>query len=269
MTIRSKRTVPGRSIAALALAAGLIALGAKPAGAQWFRWPGWDPALSPAEVERMIEASGYRLTGPVLRDGPLYLANVLGREDDLERLVIDARDGRLLQRYAAASGYRRLAAAGAWSNRPRVDAAPNDGWLDRDDDAPPRPPAFIDGGGEGAPRLSLPQPKQIARGDDAAFPRVILAPPGASEEPAVDKPKPKPQAKRKRPDASPVAQPAPNPNPAAPAHADAAAGTSPPAAAGVADTKPALEIVASPPVAPAAPQAVAPAPNDVPVAPLE
>lgn len=267
MTIRSKRTLPGRWPAALALAAGLIVVGAGPAGAQWFRWPSWDSALAPAEVEHMIEASGYRLTGPVLRNGPIYLANVLGREDDLERLVIDARDGRLLQRYAVASGYRRLAASGAWSNRPRLDAAPNDGWLDRDDEAPPRPPAVIDGGGE--PRLSLPQPSQIARGDDPGFPRVILAPPGASAEPTLEKPRPKPQAKRKRPDASPVAQPAPNPNPA-PGRPDAAAEASPPAPApGVADAKPAPEIVASPPVAPAAPQAVAPAPNDVPVAPLE
>ena len=82
MTIRSKRTLPGRWPAALALAAGLIVVGAGPAGAQWFRWPSWDSALAPAEVEHMIEASGYRLTGPVLRNGPIYLANVLGREDD-------------------------------------------------------------------------------------------------------------------------------------------------------------------------------------------
>ena len=54
------------------------------------------------QIERMVEASGYRLTGPVMRNGPVYLANVLGRENDRERLVIDARDGRLLQRYGAA-----------------------------------------------------------------------------------------------------------------------------------------------------------------------
>jgi hypothetical protein len=48
------------------------------------------------EIERMMQASGYQLTGPIIRRGPVYLADVLGREDDSERLVIDAHDGRLL-----------------------------------------------------------------------------------------------------------------------------------------------------------------------------
>ena len=97
MNIRSNLLFPRASVAALALAASFLSLGATSAKAQlFFSWG--DRAVSPMQVERMVEASGYRLTGPVMRNGPVYLANVLGRENDRERLVIDARDGRLLQR---------------------------------------------------------------------------------------------------------------------------------------------------------------------------
>jgi len=267
VTIRSKASFSRKGVAALALAASLAALQAGPAAAQWFRWPSWDSALSPGQVERMIGASGYRLTGPVQRSGPIYLANVLGRDDDLERLVIDARDGRLLQRYAVGQAGRRLAATADWGTRPRIQTNPDDDWLDRDDDSPPRPPGgILDGGGETAPRLLLPSQGQVARGDDYSGPHVILAPPGASPEPPLERPKPKPQAKHKKPDATPLAQPAANPGAPTPPRPDAAAEPAP-AAPRVADTKTAPE----PEVVPAAPASkpAANAPNDVPVAPLE
>ena len=54
----------------------------------------------------MVQASGYRLTGPVQRNGAVYLANVLGSQDDLERLVIDARTAASLQRYRASARRR-------------------------------------------------------------------------------------------------------------------------------------------------------------------
>src|SRR5579863_1475186 len=99
MKFRSSLSFPRASVAALALAASVLSLGATSASAQFLF--GWDRALPPMQIERMVEASGYRLTGPVMRNGPVYLANVFGRDNDRERLVIDARDGRLLQRYGA------------------------------------------------------------------------------------------------------------------------------------------------------------------------
>ena len=226
MNIRSNLLFPRASVAALALAASFLSLGATSAKAQlFFSWG--DRAVSPMQVERMVEASGYRLTGPVMRNGPVYLANVLGRENDRERLVIDARDGRLLQRYSA-EARRQYAADGDWASRPRPRAYMFDGDFEREDDFPtPRPPSdvYSDSGAgllHGPLLRQAPQGSQVARTEDPAAravdssdPYVILAPPDVGH--AQDKAKPKPQAKHKKPEATPVAQPAANPADAKPA----------------------------------------------------
>jgi hypothetical protein len=229
MNIRSHLLFPRASVAALALAASFLSLGATSAKAQFFFSWG-DRAVSPMQVERMVEASGYRLTGPVIRNGPVYLANVLGRENDRERLVIDARDGRLLQRYSA-EARRQYAADGDWASRPRVRDYTFDGDFERDDGfSAPRPPAdvYSDSGNgllHGPFVRPTPQGSQVARTEDPAArsgapvdssdPYVILAPPDVGH--AADKARPKPQAKHKKPDATPVAQPAANPADAKPA----------------------------------------------------
>jgi hypothetical protein len=230
MNIRSNLFFPRASVAALALAASFLSLGATSAKAQFFFSWG-DRAVSPMQVERMVEASGYRLTGPVIRNGPVYLANVLGRENDRERLVIDARDGRLLQRYSAEARRQHYAAEGDWASRPGPRAYMFDGDFERDDDSPaPRPPVDVYGDSRngllhGPFVRPAPQGSQVARTEDPAArsgpavdssdPYVILAPPDVGH--AADKAKPKPQAKHKKPDATPVAQPAANPADAKPA----------------------------------------------------
>lgn len=112
MAIRSRSLVSRPQVAALTLAAAFLCLGAPAARAQLFNW---DSALPPAQIERMIQASGYRLTGPVVRHGAVYLADVLGRQNDPERLIIDAQEGRLLQRFPAAAARRQATAVGGWS----------------------------------------------------------------------------------------------------------------------------------------------------------
>ncbi len=107
MNVRSNSPVPRPPIAAIGLAACLISMGAPSSQAQL---SSRHSALPPSLIERMMQASGYQLTGPVTRRGPVYLADVLGREDDPERLVIDAHDGRLLQRYPGNPAIRRQAA---------------------------------------------------------------------------------------------------------------------------------------------------------------
>jgi hypothetical protein len=177
MNIQSNASFLRPRAAALALAASLLWMRAPGAQAQWFST---DAALPPMQVERMVQASGYRLTGPVVRNGPVYLADVLGREDDRERLVIEANSGRLLQRYRAPGRRQHFATNDYWSGEPRPrlfggwfgqddDFAPrqqrpvastewpsqqrqqpaqSDGWFGRDEEvAPPRPPARITGGG--------------------------------------------------------------------------------------------------------------------------
>jgi len=292
MNTRSRWLFSRPRAAALALAASVVWMGAPAAQAQLFNW---DSALPPAQVERMIQASGYRLTGPVIRHGPVYLADVLGRDNDAERLIIDAKEGRLLQRFPAATTRRQAVASSALSSPPPQMGA-SFGWFSRDDDAAaPRPPAAIEGETWLEPRQAAPiapahapTVKEVARTDDAPGPHVIMAPNGAPAAatltPLLEKPRLRPQVKRKKFEPTPVAQPATAPGDgkpaplaqpaavpsvAAPAASDAAG-----AAPHVAETKAApASAPATAAIAPAAPAprapAAKPAINDVPVAPLE
>jgi hypothetical protein len=102
MSIRSKPHFRHAMIGAAALVAATGWLGASPARSQSHS----GAVLPPNEIERMIGARGYRLTGPVVRHGKVYVANVLGPEDDVEQLVVDARDGHLLRRAAGGAPVR-------------------------------------------------------------------------------------------------------------------------------------------------------------------
>jgi hypothetical protein len=102
MSIRSKPLFRHAIIGAAALVAAASWLGASPARSQTHS----GAALAPGEIERMIGARGYRLTGPVVRHGKVYIANVLGPEDDVEQLVVDARDGHLLRQSAGGAPVR-------------------------------------------------------------------------------------------------------------------------------------------------------------------
>ena len=253
----------------------------------------------------MIQASGYRLTGPVVRHGAVYLADVLGRQNDPERLIIDAQEGRLLQRFPAAAARRQATAVGGWSNEPQQTGSLFSWFMGDDDVDAPRPPAAIDSGrtqplhATPAAPVHAPIAKEAARTDEPSTPHVIMAPNfepnAATRTQLLEKPRLRPQARHKRPELTPVAQPATAPNDGRPAPivqpAAAPSATTPtasvgqpaavpsvaPAAARVAPVQPAAPHVAETRVAPAA---VAPAPvskassvkpalNDVPVAPLE
>ncbi|WP_158814740.1 hypothetical protein [Methylocapsa sp. S129] len=228
MNMRSKSSFPRPTLAALALAACVMWMGPSPAHAQSFN-P--DSALSPAQIERIISDSGYRLTGPVARHGRVYLANVLGQGDDPLRLVVDARNGRVLQRYPGrASLLRRQAAV--------PEESPLTNFFDRlfgspEDAAPLSPPPDSD-------FLETPKPKAQARRPKPVVQPAVTAP---SDNPATSAP----------PAAGQAATP------------PAGSGAPPPAAA---VAKPTPETAAA---APGAPAQKAPSTklNDVPVAPLE
>ena len=338
MKIQSNALVWRPRAAALVAAASFLWMGATGAQAQFFNM---DSALPAPQIERMVQASGYRLTGPVMRNGPVYLADVLGRENDPERLVIEANSGRLLQRYRAPARHERYVsndwggqprqqflggwfdreddlapprrqqptASGDWSGD-RPPASQSQGWFGREEEvAPPRPPARIGPTvGSDAASPHVPPANNVARGDDATAPYVIMGPdhaPAAAQDAPLEKPRIKPQARHRKPEPTPVAQPLPPPGakptpvaqPAAPApsHSDAAsepASAPPPRVADtkslapsrpettvtpmgpaphVVETKPAAQPPQTAAAAPPAPKAPAhkPAVNDVPVDPLE
>ena len=194
---------------------------------------------SPYEIERGLEAGGYALTGPLVRRGDVYLADVVVGRGDFERLVIDAETGRIVQQFRVRQARWR-------------DAAPRDWDQDEPDrwDSAPRPPAGVD---LAAPRASTRE--QLVRGDDSAKPNVILVPGGARATSSDANKKPKPSdAKRKITAPGQAAKPA---NPPAPGEAAESAGA--PSTTTVAVTPPAAAAPAA--SAPAAPTASAPAPT--------
>jgi hypothetical protein len=234
--------------AALALAAVFVGMAAAPARAQ---------ALAPNQIERVLGNNGYRLMGPVVRHGRVYIASVLGQQDEELRLVVDARNGRVLQRYP---GDPTVARRG----NPE-DASPVASFFDHlfghAEEAPPlSPPPKSD-------FLESPKPKaQFRRPKPEANPAVqpANAPTDnktAPATPAIATPAPAASA----PPAAASTSPSPVPAPAVPAAATAA--VPPPA--------PATPSVKTAPETAAATTSKSPAKtssqklNDVPAAPLE
>ncbi|HEV3044428.1 MAG TPA: hypothetical protein VGY52_11210 [Roseiarcus sp.] len=233
-----------KSIATALVAGGLLALSAPAAHAQFFNFFFRD-GLQPVDIQSMLEDRGLELIAPLRRNGAVYVADVEGPRGGTMRLVIDANNGRIVQRFRIGS--------------PRFDA--NLGV--------PRPPVDM-GGAEpdqsaaftGAPPAVITFGDQQGRAEDATGPNSLAVP---REDGA--RPRARGQAKHKKIDLTPLAQPA---------SAPAATGVKPPvhadAAASGADAKIAPAPAAAPPAAaPAAPapSKAKPALNDVPVTPLD
>jgi hypothetical protein len=163
------------------------------------------------QIEPMIQASGNQLTDPVLRRGPVYLADVFGRQDDPGRLVIEAHDGRLLLRHPGTPAIRRQTALPV--ERPSRSPLTTlfDGLFGRKDDvAPPWPPADYLEMPKSKPQVKRLKSKQTpvaqptaAPGDNKAISLVTpAATPSAASPPS--------------PPTAPVAPSAPTPNASAP-----------------------------------------------------
>jgi hypothetical protein len=193
-------------VAAVALAVALIGMSAIPACA--------DAMLSRSQIEHRLEASGYEVTGPIVRRGATYLADVVGEGDIQEQFVIDARDGRLLRRYRVFPNY--AAPPGA--------PAPLLSFFDRlfgaqDDVAPLPPPPADDFYDKPRAKTNLRRPKPPAA-QQAKVPAENGAAPAASATPSA------PPAAASAPAASPE-----------PSHANASA-SAPPAPPRAATAKP-------------------------------
>jgi hypothetical protein len=234
MSDRSKPPFFRRSVAAVAIAAGAVWIGGSAAHSQS---SGSGSMLRPSQMERMIEAGGYRLTGPVARHGQIYLADVIGPEDNEERLVFDARDGRLLRH---APGESRQSATP--DGRSPVATFFANLFGAQEDVAPLSPPPASD-------FLETPKPKPAAKRPKSAVQQATVPPDSKAASPAPD---------ATAPAATPPAASAPIATaPASPAPA----GGKPPAASPP-------ETAAASPAAPTS-KASSQKLNDVPVAPLE
>lgn len=158
--VRHATKRPGNSRGRVALGAALILLGAAatPARAQ-FSFFGPSEA-SPQDIYETIADHGFRLVGPLYRNGRVYLADVVDRRQRRERLVIAAESGQIIQRFLVdLGGPDRRAPSVAQPAPPRDDSFFSHltrGW---DDDAPPRPPLGLDGqGNEFMPSAPLAPP---------------------------------------------------------------------------------------------------------------
>ncbi len=104
---RSGRRLPLIRIGGMLAAMMLPALTPQPAQAQLFGWLGYgsiesDEAIPPQAVSRRLARQGYRLTGPLRRNGAVLLADVTDFRGQPMRLVLDASDGAILQRFLKA-----------------------------------------------------------------------------------------------------------------------------------------------------------------------
>ena len=102
--------IVGVKRAALLGGVGAALFAAAPASAQVFGWWGYQPfeyryrveentPLSGGEVRGLLARQGYRLSGPLQRNGDVLLADVADRSGRQLRLIVDRYDGRVLQRF--------------------------------------------------------------------------------------------------------------------------------------------------------------------------
>lgn len=64
--------------------------------------------MSPRQIADILEDDGYRLRGPMLRRGDVYVCNVVSITGRPARLIVDARDGHVLERYASTPRRRHV-----------------------------------------------------------------------------------------------------------------------------------------------------------------
>jgi hypothetical protein len=235
-------------LAACVVAGGLATFTASSAQAQLFNFLFGD-GLRASQVERMLEIRGMQPLGPVTRSGRVYIADVASGGGRPQRLIIDAYDGRILERFRLGPRYYADIAA----PRPPADIAAD----------PVERPAPNSSSSGGWPVVIPFFGESVARGDDSTSPNIAAVSHGDD----VDaKGKAKAQAKHKKIDLTPTAQPSSTPTDAKPATSEASSGA-----------PPAPDIKVTP--APATPASnVAPTPkaaggkpaiNDVPVDPLD
>jgi hypothetical protein len=256
---------------------------------------------SPRQIVRGLVDAGYDLRSDLVRRGDVYVVDVASFEGDDQRLVIDARSGRIVERFPGRGmRWRARNADDAWDEAPRPPADIARPWwhqrLMGAGEAPRSPPPPIEGVAPRAVEV-IPAPAvrrdQVARTEDNPKPNILYGDGSSSNAPDAAKAKPKPHVVKRKPNplakatpeptATPeAAAPAPTPTPVAkiapaapvvvakppepaPSPVQTQAAVDPPKAVAV---KPAPQVKSEPQVK----QAPAPKPkavNDLPVTPLD
>jgi len=177
-----------------AASAAILILMAPAARAQFFFGIFEPPAV---RVAHQLQVEGYDVRG-LIRRGDVYVADVVAPEGDRERLVIDARTSRIVERFPSVATRWREDRSGYGRDREDPDS-----W-----DAP-RPP------------LAVQQQRhdEVARTDPSARPNVVYGEDGmngpATSTFEVDRPKPRPHVVKKKPaSAAPIAKDGPSAPPA-------------------------------------------------------
>ena len=98
MTIRMN-AAPRRRLAGSALAGSSPSPPFPRAMAQWL--PPWRVFASPGDIAGRLEAQGYVLIAPLQRRPGVYLADVRAGPAGYQRLVIDDRNGEILERFSS------------------------------------------------------------------------------------------------------------------------------------------------------------------------
>jgi len=166
------------------------------------------------KIERQLESAGYELRGPLVRRGDVYVADVMNETGGRERVVIDARTARIVERFPVRGERWREGRFGDWRDRDDEET-----W-----DAPTRPlqgfeprardETWTNGNDEVAPALRPKSRDEIARDDPSGGPTIIYGNDGingpSTSTVDVDKPKPKPHVVKKKPlTSAPIAKAAP------------------------------------------------------------
>jgi hypothetical protein len=75
--------------------------------------------MSPRQIVAVLERGGYELRGPMYRRGGVYVCDVVSVSGRPARLIVDARDGHILERYAVRAPSRDSADAPPGLRPPR------------------------------------------------------------------------------------------------------------------------------------------------------
>ena len=273
MTIRMNAAL--RRLLAGSALGGLIAFAAvPPAMAQWL--PPWRAVAPSGAIAQQLEAQGYVLIAPLQRRPGVYLADVRAGPAGYQRLVIDDRNGEILERFSAPPrnfGPRFALRDGEFAGRPPpgfVQPPPGPGFPQAPDGGPAGKSAYGGPTNAGipsaispfdsppAPDLTRPKPKSAATARKISPAKIAPAAP-LTVSPPLPPPAPREAAK---PDES--APPSPKPEPkieSSPGESENAsvAPAAPEAKPAPAQTEPQAEAQSQP--SGAAPDATAPAPS--------
>ncbi len=170
-----------KAAAIAATAAGFAVFDAAPAQAQLFGWWGHQPfayrdVMTPGEIRRDLARQGYRMNGPLQRNGRVILADVVDGRGRQLRLIVDPVEGAILQRFVNVEPRPQRGAPGA-SRNPEFPDSP-------DAQNQPAPRAAKPAAKPKAAVRSLPQQPKIAR----ERPESPETPPGRRANPQFERP---------------------------------------------------------------------------------